>query len=389
MIKMLLSHTMEIDEPDLALEEITKLLEPDTSLLKNSLGIISCHYDYVHSGVVDKLCHELPFDIIGTVTSGQAVEDNAETFMLTLTVLTSDDTIFETRLSEPLSNQSKNAVKEAYNNAAEGHNAKPALIFAVAGFLAGNVGDDYVDALTEASDGAPCFGTIAVDDTLDFSNSFIIYNGKEYKDRLALSLIYGDIDPKFYIATISDHKIMDDPALITKSKDNVIMEINEKPVIEYFKSLGLGEATEKMYSMVSMPFMVDYNDGTPPVSKIFVTMDENGYAVCAGKMPEGSHLYMGVFDKEDVLLTTGNAMKKIFEENPQAKGMLIYSCISRLMSLGSSSMAELELVDELNKENIHVPFMMAYSGGEMCPTEIGKGKAVNRFHNNAFIACII
>lgn len=388
MIKMFNACTLEVDDAELAIKELKEQLNIESNMLKNTFGLIACHYDFVHTGVVDKVCEAFPFEIMGTITSGQAIEDNSGAFLMTLTVFTSDDTVFETRLSEPLGDTPKDAVAATYEDASAGHEEKPALMIAVAGFLPGNTGDDYIDKLTECSDGAPCFGTIAVDDTLDFANSCIIYNGKEYKDRLALTLIYGELEPKFYIATISDHKIMDNPALITKSKDNVIIEINEKPVIEYFKSLGLGDATKKLYSMVSMPFMLDYNDGTPPVSKVFVSMNDEGHAVCAGKMPEGSHLYIGTFDKDDVLLTTGNAMRKLFEENSDPQGILMYSCISRIMSLGSDQMAELDEINKINKENGSSSFMIAYSGGEMCPTEIGAGRAVNRFHNNAFIACV-
>jgi hypothetical protein len=32
--------------------------------------------------------------------------------------------------------------------------------------------------------------------------------------------------------------------------------------------------------------------------------------------------------------------------------------------------------------------MMAYSGGETCPTQVSDDKAINRFHNNAFVACV-
>jgi hypothetical protein len=182
---------------------------------------------------------------------------------------------------------------------------------------------------------------------------------------------------------------MDNPALITKSKGNVIMEINDKPVIEYFKSLGLGDATQKTYSLVSMPFMVDYNDGTPWVSKVFIGMDDEGHAICAGKMPEGSLLYIGTFDRDDVLKTTGKTMQKLYDENPNPQGVIIFSCLSRLMSLGSEQAAECDFVEGFIKGKSGFPFVMAYSGGEMCPTEIGKERAVNRFHNNAFIACVL
>jgi hypothetical protein len=35
-----------------------------------------------------------------------------------------------------------------------------------------------------------------------------------------------------------------------------------------------------------------------------------------------------------------------------------------------------------------LPFLMAYSGGEICPTRVSEEKAINRFHNNAYVACL-
>jgi hypothetical protein len=122
------------------------------------------------------------------------------------------------------------------------------------------------------------------------------------------------------------------------------------------------------------------------VSKVFIILSPEKYAICAGAMPEGATLYIGVFDKEDVLFTTGAALDKALEGAEGASGMLLYSCISRNMSLGVDLLAELDLVRE--KAAGKLPFMMAYSGGEICPTQVTEAKAINRFHNNAFIGCI-
>jgi hypothetical protein len=103
-------------------------------------------------------------------------------------------------------------------------------------------------------------------------------------------------------------------------------------------------------------------------------------------MPEGATLYLGVFDKADVLLTTREAVQTALSKNPAPSGMLIYSCISRNMCLGSDLFAELELVQQVAGKKASL--MMAYSGGEICPTRMNESSAINRFHNNAFILCI-
>jgi hypothetical protein len=388
MIKTLTAYTEEIDDQDVATEEILSQLDLDANQKKNSIGIIACHYEYIFSGVAKAISEALPFDVIGTISPAQASGENAGVLALTIMVLTSDDLIFETVLSDSLIGDPAVSITKAYKEAFAGHDGRPSLILPYAGFMLENSGDEYIRVLTEVSGGAPCFGTLAVDDSADFHNSFSIYNGIEYRDRMALALIYGDIKPKFYTATISTEKIIDKPALVTESEGHILKRVNDRPVVEFFEELGLTQASETNYAMTSLPFMLDYNDGTPPVSKVFVMLDEDRNAICAGMMPEGSTLSIGVFDKEDVLLTTGNALQKALDEGSNANGIIIYSCISRNMSLGGDPLLELELVIGKNKVTGNLPLLMAYSGGEVCPTQVSADKAVNRFHNNTFIVCV-
>jgi hypothetical protein len=306
--------------------------------------------------------------------------------LLTLMVMTSDDVSFVTAVTPPLHGETGQIVEQAYTEAASARAEKPALIFAFAPFMVENSGDEYVNVLTAASGGVPCFGTLAVDDTADFANCFMVKNGEHFRDRMALLLLYGDLQPKFFIATLSSDKILERSSLVTKSAGHVLMEVNDRPVIEYFEDLGLTQASETSYAMVSLPFMLDYGDGTPPVSKVFIGLTPEKYAICAGAMPEGSTLYIGVFDKDDVLLTTGRAVDDAMPDLENASGLLVYSCISRNMSLGADHLMELDLVKD--KIGDRLPFMMVYSGGEICPTQVAGSTAVNRFHNNAFVACV-
>ncbi|MDR3145453.1 MAG: FIST C-terminal domain-containing protein, partial [Treponema sp.] len=186
---------------------------------------------------------------------------------------------------------------------------------------------------------------------------------------------------------ISENKLIDRAALITSSEGHILKELNGRPVVEFFEDLGLTKASETSYAMTSLPFMLDYGDGTPMVSKVFIGLNEQKHAICAGAMPEGSTLYMGVFDKGDVLLTSGKLIGQALREMEESSVILGYSCISRSMSLGSDLFAEVDLLrGEIAGK---VPALLAYSGGEICPTRINDASAINRFHNNTIILCII
>jgi hypothetical protein len=383
LIRTVVVYTEEIDDAKVAIWEIMTQLIAKGNLLSNTVGLISCHYDFVHSGVVKKLCDALPFPVVGAISSAQAVKEKSGELLLTLMVLTSDDTTFGIGLTPSLKGSLK-GISATYAETRSAREDKPSLVLAFAPFILGNTGDDYVRELTAASGGVPCFGTLAIDDTAEFESSFSIYNGESYRDRLIMVLIYGHVSPRFFVATMSPDKILDRTALVTKSRKNILMELNKRPVVEFFEDLGLTHASEELYAMVSLPFVVDYGDGTPPVSRVFIELSPEKHAVCAGDMPEGSRLNIGVFDNKDVLLTSEQALDQALDSLEEANGLLVYTCLARIMTLGAEHLAEFNLL----RGKSRIPFMMASSGGELCPTRTADGAVINRFHNNVLIACV-
>jgi hypothetical protein len=385
MIRTIVAFTTELDDEKLAVKQIHSQLNLDGAIMKNSVGIIACHYEFVLSGVFKAVCDALPFSVIGTVSSAQSAPGGVGSLLLALMVMTSDDVEFDKVVTPSIIGESGKVIAESYKSSRR--KEKPALILLFAPFILQNSGDEYVTVLSEASGGVPCFGTLSIDDTLDFINCFMLADGEHYRDRMSMILIYGDIKPKFFIANISESRILEKNAVVTKSAGHLLMEVNERPVIDYLDDMGLVKVSESQYAMSSLPFLLDYNDGTPKVSKIFVMLTPEKYVLCAGAMPEGCTLYMTVSDKEDVILTTEEAAARIQKETGSASLLLVYSCISRGMTLGSEKYKEMEILKQ--KLGANLSFMMANSGGEICPTQTTEEKAINRFHNNAFIACLI
>ena len=387
MLKTLVAQTAEVDDINTAINEILSQIGPKNGLLKNTIGIVACHYEFIHSGVLKGVCEALPFEVVGPISSGQSVPEEYGPLLFTMIVLTSDEVEFVKTLTPPLLNEPGLVITESYKAAAI-RAEKPALLLTFAPFMLQNSGDDYVNVLSKVSEGVPCFGTLAVDDTLDFSNCFTLCDGEHHRDRMVMVLVYGDIHPKFYIANISQSRVLEKSAVVTKSEGHVLMEVNGRPVTDFFEDLGLTKASETQYAMSSLPFLLDYNDGTPKVSKIFIGLSPEKHAICAGAMPEGSTLHIASSDKDDVLHTTGDAIDQLLKDvNVNTGGVLIYSCISRGMTFGADQFKEIELVTQ--KIGPNLPFLMAFSGGEICPTQVSNDKAINRFHNNAFIACLI
>ncbi|MDR2478734.1 MAG: FIST C-terminal domain-containing protein [Treponema sp.] len=385
MIRTLTATTEYIDDMDAAVQDITTQLDCEHNLLQYSAGIIACHYEFALSGALKAIGSALPFETVGSITSTNGTPRGAGVLQLTIMVLTSDDTRFKSALSASLKTDPAQVVAAAYTENA-GQGERPVMLLSYAPFMVENSGDDYVSVLSRVSGGVPCFGTLSIDDTPDFHNCFSLHNGEYYGDRMSLLFIYGDMRPRFFLASISPNKVLNRPAQITASAGHVLKEINGRPVTEFFEEMGLTNASETSYALTSLPFMLDYRDGTPLVARVFISLNQDKHAICAGAMPQGAALYMGVFDKEDVLLTTGNSIREAAGGGEGISGMLIYSCLSRSMTLGADLYAEAGVI--VKETGGRIPYLLACSGGELCPTQVNDGIAVNRFHNNTCIICV-
>jgi hypothetical protein len=246
-------------------------------------------------------------------------------------------------------------------------------------------GDYIVEALDSLSGGVPIFGTLAVDHTIDYSTAATIYDGKSDRNKLSLVLMYGEINPVFSIASVSEDKILGQKAIITESEGNILKGVNGMSVMKYLQSIGLAP-NGKVEGLNAIPFIIDFNDGTRTVTRAIFAITPEGYAVCGGVMPLNATLEIGYIDHDDVISTTKKTINKILEQKNR-DGLLIFSCLVRNLVLGFDVFAEMEEVEKTI--NGKIPYFISYSGGEICPVYNEEGKFVNRFHNDTIITCLL
>jgi hypothetical protein len=84
-----------------------------------------------------------------------------------------------------------------------------------------------------------------------------------------------------------------------------------------------------------------------------------------------------------------NTAKNIAGAVKKAKGdaVLIFSCVSRSIILTNLE-DEMKAIGEELKDPAF-PYMLVYSGGEICPIHNEKGAPVNQYHNYAIISCVM
>jgi hypothetical protein len=334
---------------------------------------------------MEAVCKKLPFDVIGgTVLSNENSKEIGE-MMLSVMVLTSDDVKFSCALSGEINHDEPGSIDGeiagAYGKAASVFEGKPSLLFMFAPLFFHIAGDFIVEAFDKATGGVPLFGTISSDNTAQYEKVRAIYNGKSYDKRIAVAAFYGNVSPKFYITSLSNDKILKNKAVITKSKDNVLIEVNGIAAGEYMRSLGL--STDNLNNYNAIHFMVTFKNGAEPTARGIFQFTRDSEYVCGGVMPEGADLRIGTISHDEVISTTTELLNRISKDEKYG-GMLMFSCIARNMILGMDLDAEMTIVKKMLET---IPHSCNYSNGEICPVYDKNGNLQNRFHNYTFVAC--
>ena len=385
-MKLLNAWTLELDDPAIAVSEILDQLNLERNAQKNSVGLITCSYDFIEAGMVQEICNALPFDVVGCTTLTNASNEEAGSMLLCLTVLTADDCQFVTAVTESIAKDLEGATTAAAKQAKDSLPGPARLTFAFLPRFGGLGGEEALSALDKALDSTPLFGTVACDyDTANYSNSHTIRNGECFKDRISFVLISGNVNPRFVMLTTSEQNLKKQQAIITSSEGSILKRINNMTAKEYFESIGL-TSRRGVEAMSSVPFMVDYADGAQPIARAIYCLNDDGSAVCGGAMPEGSGLYIGKMEVEDILQTAEKSSKTLLESD-DLNGIVMFPCLGRYMVLAMDPMAEINTVRDIIGDRI--PWHFAYSGGECCPVYASDGQPINRFHNFTFIGCAL
>jgi hypothetical protein len=379
---MLCAYTEEIDEIEDAIDEILSQLDLD-SLLSNTVGIVSCYREFLETGVVRALADRLPFDVVGATTLANGTSGYSGNMLLCLSVLTSDDAELSAVMSDPLTPENfKDPIAKAFKQATSLLSEPPKLLIPFLPLIPNVGAEAMLHELERLSGGTPMFGMIACDKNLGLVDSATILNGRSDHSALALLSISGSIEPKFFVSAISDDKVQKQKAIITSSEGNLLKEVNDMPLMEYFRTIGLtfGDGLE---GINAIPLVVDYNDGTKPLVRAAYMVTEEGYAPCGGEMPNRGTLSIGFTDTPDILRTAKSTVMNALSSG-ENDCLLLMPCLARYLELAADPLAELESVAGVIGD---APYHMCYSGGEVCPVYGESGEAINRFHNFTFIAC--
>jgi hypothetical protein len=390
---MMTAYTEDIDEINEAVADILGQIDL-TALKRNTVGFIVCYYDFIESGMVKALCEKLPFDVIGMTSMASGSNGGFGMYTLRLTVLTSDDVEFAAAMTPPLTReQYAETIARVYEEASAPRNPRsPSLIISCIPQMNTIAGADITKRLDEACGGVPIWGSVTSGVDMRYEECHAIYNGDAAHESLAMLLFYGNIHPEFVVTSIPERNIRETRGIVTESCGCVLKTVNNLPIIKYLEQYGIVLRPE---NSTTTPLLVYYNDAEPVALGIY-TINEDGSAIFGGEIPVGASVAIAEIDREGIIETARRSMEKIRAiKETHADGILLLPCVTRYIMLSPDQEEEMRLVsDFFAKEFGNItgdapPFLLGYSGGEICPVKEGDGKYHNRFHNYTFSALIL
>ncbi|MDR0919308.1 MAG: FIST C-terminal domain-containing protein [Oscillospiraceae bacterium] len=392
MINVYTASTLEIDDVQSAVSSICSQLNQQGKIGDGAIGLISCQYEFVLSGVVDGLRKALPFPIAGCSSSTMAIapipngllQNQAEgDLCLILMVLCGGEFSFDTAVTEPVSldKDIEVACRPIFEN-----RKKPSFVWVFSPCVGTVAGDLLVEAITKLSGGALVFGGFSVDDSPTFQeNCFVITPDGDYRDRVGFVCFYGDIQPSFFNASISKKRIFDREFIVTEANGNEVISINDKSSIEFLDTIGITPEMARSAILTNLVLAI-YVDESTYYPRQIINFSDNDTLILGGTVEVGTRFRVGRFDKNDMLGSAQKITQKALELIPKKSFAVILSCASRSVLLGSESLDEVHMVREVIGD---LPFLMAYAGGEICPLVRRDGSVFNHFQNGAFIICVI
>lgn len=400
-MKSIIAATQEIDDLKLAVKELSSQIKAKSSFAGNSIGIVHCDADVDVAELGGLLSAELGIDVVGLTTTATIERNQGYSDMgILLTVLTADDVRFSVGSTGELSNDSfPETIREAYKRASAGIPEKPGLILSFSPYIANLTSEHYVEVLDEASGGVPVFGGVATDHyDLQYQKTF--YNGQAFSRGLVFVLISGKIKPVFAMEHHFGEKT-EKKGVITASRDNLVQMVGNQTFKDYVSSIvPVPDDELVIYHFQSTPFVMelpDFEKDEQPVVRALCTIDHNtGAGGFLSKMPEGSTLYLNVFQRNNLSESCKGAISTLLRQMEENKGYeysMIFICTCNARHLLMADAKDLEsciLTEELKNHPAGLNAMGFYGFGEMCPTgKRADGTAKNRFHNISFAVCAI
>ncbi len=225
-------------------------------------------------------------------------------------------------------------------------------------------GPSLVRGINKVSKGVPVSGGMAGDGDR-FQETWVIGDEPARQFRVVAVGFYGE-DLSISTSFNSGWSSFGPERLVTKSKDNVLYEIDNKPALKLYKEY-LGEyAKDLPLSGMRFPLNIRADEHSNEVTRTLLAIDETENSITfAGDVPEGFIVRLMKPNMEELISGAGRAVENINKENSKTALGIVISCVGRRVVMNQMTEDELEEIASSLGHNVQLCGF--YSYGELAP----------------------
>ena len=173
---------------------------------------------------------------------------------------------------------------------------------------------------------------------------------------------------------------------ITKSKDNVLYEIDGLPALDLYKTYLGEKAKELPQAALLYPLTVQQSEDEEPLVRTILNIDEDAKSmILAGDVPVNSKVQLMMSTMDDIADGASNAATLAMNSRDKDPELaLLVSCVGRRLVLAERTEEEIEEVFDIVGERARIAGF--YSYGEMAPFA---GKNACQLHNQTMTLTLI
>lgn len=300
--------------------------------------------------------------IVGCTSSGNILGDSVSDAPMVATAVSLDSGTVQISVEDFSSEDDQNEVSQRVVSGLPRENLKH--IFILSDGLNMN-GSFLAEGANKAVDQTVSItGGLAGDGT-EFEETWVIANEEAKQNRVVAIGFYGDAI-SVGSGCFSGWDEFGILRKITKSKDNIVYEIDNQPALELYKKY-LGEyAKDLPGSGLRFPFSIKRNEEATPVIRTILSIDEETQSlIFAGDVPEGYLARLMKTNTDGLIDGSEVAAKRIEKANEKNALGLVVSCVGRRLVLKQLTDEELESISSTLGENVQL--VGFYSYGELAP----------------------
>ncbi|MCB0739151.1 MAG: FIST C-terminal domain-containing protein [Bacteroidetes bacterium] len=302
--------------------------------------------------------------IAGCTTSGEILGEKVTDGSLALTAVLFEKTeISIARASIEDNNNSSDKTGVVLAQKLNHNNLKHVIVFSDGLHVSGT------DVVRGMKKGLPENVTVTgglAGDGADFQQTFIVgENGELLDKQIAAIGLYGDaIEVGFSSRGGWDSFGVD--RHVTKSKGNVLYEIDNQPALDLYKSFLGEQAKDLPASGLLFPLSMRDKEEGEPVVRTILAIDEDAKSLTfAGDIPEGSFVRLMKANADRLINGAEEAAETSMEgAKSNAQLAILVSCVGRKLVLKQLVEEEVEVVSDVLGKPTITGF---YSYGELAP----------------------